>query len=301
MTPEVSVIMPAYNAGEFIAESIDSVIGQTFTNWELIIVDDGSTDNTASIAQQYQSSDPRVRYFHQQNSRQGKARNTGIKNSTGRYIAFLDADDLWTNDKLQLQVDILNARPEIDLVFSQGYFLMTDGSLQNSDVKVKEWNCEHDGDEFIDWNQIPILSAIVKKEALEDVGLFSEELSIQNAEDYHLWLKLLHKGHRFLSMPERLFYYRVHQSQITYQNSGMYAAIVNGYFDLVKKNILNPANKALQYRLKWMIINHVNPGKLYKKLKPVFSDKKGILFFYIILNRFLPGNSFTKRFGNRFL
>src|ERR1700759_692275 len=98
--PLVSVITPAYNAGNFIHETIDSVIAQTYTNWELIIIDDGSTDNTAAIVKQYVVRDSRIKYLYQQNGKQGKARNNGMTHSSGTIIAFLDADDTWTPHKL---------------------------------------------------------------------------------------------------------------------------------------------------------------------------------------------------------
>src|SRR5215467_11570142 len=100
----VSIIMPAYNAEKYIADSIRSVLAQTYTDWELIVVVDGSTDNTASLVQQFVTRDSRIKYFFQENGRLGKARNTGIKNASGSLIAFLDSDDLWLETKLELQL-----------------------------------------------------------------------------------------------------------------------------------------------------------------------------------------------------
>src|SRR5262249_61710555 len=98
----VSIIMPAYNAGKYIADSIQSVLAQTYSDWELIVVDDGSTDNTATVVQQFVTRDSRIKYFFQENGRLGKARNTGIKNASGSLIAFLDSDDLWLETQLEL-------------------------------------------------------------------------------------------------------------------------------------------------------------------------------------------------------
>jgi teichuronic acid biosynthesis glycosyltransferase TuaG len=99
--------MPAYNAEKYIAESIRSALDQTHTNWELVVVDDGSTDGTAEIVRGFRRADDRIKYIFQQNGRLGKARNTGLENSTGRLIAFLDSDDLWARGKLELQVKIM--------------------------------------------------------------------------------------------------------------------------------------------------------------------------------------------------
>src|SRR5262249_23306047 len=103
----VSIIMPAYNAGKYIADSIQSVLAQTYSDWELIVVDDGSADNTASIVQQFVTRDSRINYFFQENGRLGKARNTGIKEARGALIAFLDSDDLWLETKLELQLQAM--------------------------------------------------------------------------------------------------------------------------------------------------------------------------------------------------
>src|ERR1051325_4147820 len=120
MQHRVSIIMPAYNAGRYVEEAIRSVVGQSYADWELIVVDDGSTDETANIVRAYTATDNRVRYLHQENGRQGKARNTGVANSTGSLVAFLDADDLWLSEKLELQVHALQEM-EADLVYSAGF------------------------------------------------------------------------------------------------------------------------------------------------------------------------------------
>jgi glycosyltransferase involved in cell wall biosynthesis len=100
----VSVIMPAYNAGKYIAQSIRSVAAQTCAGWELVVVDDGSTDDTAEVVRGFASADARVKYVQQANGRQGRARNNGIAHAAGDLIAFLDADDLWVERKLELQL-----------------------------------------------------------------------------------------------------------------------------------------------------------------------------------------------------
>src|SRR5690349_25117803 len=99
----ISVIMPAYNAEKFVAESISSVITQTYKNWELIIVDDGSTDNTKNIIEEFAKHDARIKYIYQENAKQGKARNTGIAMAKSGLVAFLDADDLWLPQMLESQ------------------------------------------------------------------------------------------------------------------------------------------------------------------------------------------------------
>ncbi len=108
--PEISVIIPAFNAGRFINRTIDSVLAQTYKDYELIVVDDGSTDNTGEAVKSYGE---KVRYIYQPNAGDGPARNTGINAAKGRWIAFLDHDDEWPPEKLVAQMKLLSANPDL--------------------------------------------------------------------------------------------------------------------------------------------------------------------------------------------
>jgi len=114
--PKVSVVIPTYNYGHFLGEAIQSVLDQTFADFELIIVDDGSTDNTKEVVSSFQ--DKRVKYIYQKNRGLAASRNTGIKASCGEYIAFLDSDDKWLPENLEVMVNRLDSRPDIALVCS---------------------------------------------------------------------------------------------------------------------------------------------------------------------------------------
>src|SRR5688572_29899913 len=118
--------MPAYNTEKYIGESIQSVVDQTYENWELLVIDDGSTDKTADIIRAYAARDSRVKYLFQQNTRQAKARNTGIENLHGTLIAFLDADDLWLPEKLERQLQAMNAT-NADVIYSNGLIIYEPG------------------------------------------------------------------------------------------------------------------------------------------------------------------------------
>ncbi|WP_184544963.1 glycosyltransferase family 2 protein [Mucilaginibacter sp. FT3.2] len=250
----VSIIMPAYNAAEYIAASIESVLNQTYANWELLVIDDGSTDNTAAIVNQFKNADRRIKYLYQQNGRQGKARNLGIKHSSGTYIAFLDADDKWTADKLTIQINILFADKNTDLLFSQGYSL-TGSQVEDYNVEIKDvWNIT-DFDDFIAQNRIPILSVLAKKEVLLQVNGFTENNHIQNVEDYHLWLKLLIGNKIFKSIPNRLFYYRIHSSQSTFNGNNTATPVFYVYQDLFNSYLDDNVRGVIIDKLKWFIFN----------------------------------------------
>ena len=114
--PLVSIIMPAFNAAYFIQESIQSVLAQSFSDFELIVINDGSTDDTSALVQNVK--DPRIILIEQENAGVAAARNNGIEVSRGKFIAFLDSDDLWSKTKIEKQVNLLTSNPEIGLTYS---------------------------------------------------------------------------------------------------------------------------------------------------------------------------------------
>jgi glycosyltransferase involved in cell wall biosynthesis len=211
----VSIIVPAYNAQNFIEETIRSVLMQTYHNWEMIIVDDGSTDNTAKVIAPFLS-DSRIKYVFQQNGKQGKARNLAISFAKGYYLAFLDADDLWTADKLEKQIGLMQSQ-NVDIVFTQGWHFTdsTMGNLIDFNSPIGFQNPNLFFKTLMSNNPIKMLSVIIKKDAVLNVGGFNEDLKIQNTEDYQLWIRLADLHYQFYGMEERLFYYRVHANQST--------------------------------------------------------------------------------------
>jgi len=207
-TDLVSVIMPAFNAENYIQDAIDSVTRQTYTHWELIIIDDGSTDRTAVIVKDHLIRDNRVKYFYQDNEGQGAARNNGLRNSQGKYIAFLDADDIWLPEKLRVQVEIMFAN-KVDLVFSDAYvFEDKPVGEKTLDIPPGYYQGEEAVRKFLFCNYIPILTVLAKRSALESVNGFSELRNIH--EDYDLWIRLLINGSSLLGIDSPLAYYRSH-------------------------------------------------------------------------------------------
>ncbi|MCU1279811.1 MAG: hypothetical protein JWM53_3357 [bacterium] len=214
--PEVSVIMAAYDGERYIAESIRSVLAQSFRALELIVIDDGSTDGTWEIVNALQAADDRVVYAFQPNGRQGKARNNGIRRARGSLIAFCDQDDLWVEDKLARQMKALAAHPEASVVFSDG-FLFYDDDVADERTTFKTIAGLYEEPAMFRLlfaeNRIPVLSALVRKQAIESVGMLSEDPLRQNCDDWDLWLRLAESGCSFLGMPERLVRYRLHSQQ----------------------------------------------------------------------------------------
>jgi glycosyltransferase involved in cell wall biosynthesis len=207
--------MPAYNGERYIANSINSVIDQAYQDWELIVVDDGSTDRTREIVLQFQEKDGRIKYIYQQNCGQGRARNTGIRSATGEVIAFLDQDDLWMSNKLELQTGIMS-ETNVDVIFSDGYLFKDDDIDDESRCfEIQEGRFQHREmlNRLFIINRIPVLTAVVRKKAVEDIGLIDEDLAIKNCDDYDLWIRLAENGASFFGMSEKLARYRLHQNQ----------------------------------------------------------------------------------------
>jgi GT2 family glycosyltransferase len=217
----VSIIMPAYNAGKYLAESIGSVLSQTHAGWELIVINDGSSDNTGEVTQSLATADKRIRYFAQPNGGQAAARNKGLREARGDLVAFLDADDLWLPQKLESQLTVLEAM-NVDLVYSGGYIFSED-TTECSAGQFSIIPGETQGSEMFHllfgFNSIATLTVLVRRESLDAVGLFDENRAYQNCEDYDLWMRLAQNGAIFFGMREKLVRYRRHPTASTITTS----------------------------------------------------------------------------------
>jgi len=189
--PKVSVIIPTYNAGKFVREAVDSVLNQAYEDYEIIVVDGGSVDNTRELLSSYGE---KIRFIRQTDRGVAAARNVGILNSKGEYVAFLDADDQWLSQKLKLQVKYLDEHPAVGLVFSDAWCI-TGGEPLPSDFhfvkRTSQISKPFSGkvfDKLFVRNFIPCLSVLVRRTCLDKVGLFDTDLSL--AEDYDLWLRV---------------------------------------------------------------------------------------------------------------
>lgn len=204
----VSVIMPAFNAEAFISEAIQSVIQQTYSNWELIIVDDHSTDSTKKIIESHSISEHRIRsLYNLKNRGTDYSRNKAIEAANGTFIAFLDADDLWKPEKLEKQLKVLS-KENVAACFSS-YDLM-DENGEELDMKIQA---------------LPVLSydRLLKANYVGNLtGIYNAKLlgkvycpSIKKRQDWALWLKVIEEGGPMEGIPEALAIYRVHKDSIS--------------------------------------------------------------------------------------
>ena len=212
MEPLVSVITPAYNAAPFIGDTVRSVLMQTYRNLEIIVADDGSTDETANIVKALAKEDPRVKYVHQSNAGQSAARNAAIAEAKGVYLAFLDADDLFLPSKLKKQVQYLEAHPECGLSYCKIHHFFNDDPRRPFYFSVPSPS----GvlfEELLKTNFINPLSVVLRKELLDRYGAF--EPTFRRLDEQYLWLKLARHGVQFCYLPEALANYRIHRTSLS--------------------------------------------------------------------------------------
>jgi glycosyltransferase involved in cell wall biosynthesis len=221
---KVSTVIPAYNAERTIAQVVDSALAQDYSHQEIIAVNDGSVDSTASILQRYRD---RIRIIDQPNRGAAGARNTGIAHAEGKYIAFLDSDDLWLPGKLNTMIAALDAHPSASLAFSEFIIFSKPG------VECGRSSLGHAPSlQELKESLPPILTStwVVKKDALEGVGLFSENFRGQGYEDSWALLLLRELG-EFVYVPERFTIYTVRETD---ENADKYAAGLRVFTALVK-------------------------------------------------------------------
>ena len=199
--PRVSVLIPCYNAAAFLGEAIESVLQQTFQDFEIVVVDDGSTDNSAAVAKAY----PRVRCICKGHSGISATRNAAIAEAKGEFVAFLDADDLWAPEKLEKQLAYLDAHPQCDLVhaLAQNFFDGPEETMTQRQKQLMEANLEN-----------YMAASCIRRRLFERIGNFREDLAV--GEDTH-WIARLRAagvdmGH---CIAEELYFRRIHCSNIS--------------------------------------------------------------------------------------
>ena len=251
--PRISVIIPAYNAEKTILETIASVQNQTFSNFEIIVINDGSTDSTLQLLEGL--NDDRLYVVSYPDGGLSVARNRGVKQARGKFIAFLDADDLWTPDKLELQLADLQANPKAGVVYSWTHFMDEFGNLFRGDSTLRfEGNVLAD---LLTWNFIAIGSnPMVRKEAIIATGEFIPEAG--GASDWDYWLRLA-LNWDYVVVPKRQIFYRLTTGSISSNINQM-----EQYQIVVMNDILELAPPELQHlRCKILAYIYQNSVKLY--------------------------------------
>lgn len=250
--PTVSIIMATYNQAAFIEKSVQSVLDQTFKDYELIVINDGSTDNTGLIFQEKIKSD-KIRYYYQENKGAASARNNGLRLATGPYVVFLDSDDLLYPEYLEHQVETMR-RTGCDMAACDFDLVYWDGIRKNIIIGIQ------DQDQFHQWviqNQSPPVATMIKRNAVIEAGFFDELLGY--SEDYDLCLRVLAGGAVMAHTRETLCDYTIH-------SLGKSAHLENMIKDKIE--IINKLNRMLLEK----------PDLLRNEQSEALMDKNLILF-----------------------
>jgi len=241
-SPLVSIIIPVYNAGNYIAETINSVHNQSYTNWELILINDGSKDNSAIVIQEFLQ-DPRITYYYQDNAGVSTARNIGIKKCRGKYIAFLDADDLWLRENLEMKVSFLESDGSYGWVYSDMLeYRQATGTTTAAPIGRDDSILEN----ILLWEGEvvpgPCSNLLIRQSCVQEHAiLFDNNLSTAADQDFCLQLARYYRGKR-ISVP--LFKYRV----ISTSMSRNIAAMEKDHLHVYKKAIKQGLFRSLIFR-----------------------------------------------------
>jgi len=211
-SPTVSVIIPAYNAAAYIGETLDSVYAQTFTDFETIVVNDGSPD-TEELERALKRFPPSLRYLKQENSGAAAARNTGIRAANGEFVAFLDADDTWLSSFLEKQVNVLR-RDRADVVWADARLHGDSPLAGRTFMEVQPSFSEVTPENLLSVKVTVLTSTVVaRRQPILDVGLF--DVTLRRGQDFELWLRLARRGCRFVYQEEVLAHRRLVENSLS--------------------------------------------------------------------------------------
>ncbi len=228
-----SVIIPTYNRCDFLKSAVDSVLNQTCDDYELIIIDDGSCDGTRELINSY--NDPKIKYFYQEKKGPAAARNRGISESQGEYIAFLDSDDRWVSKKLEEVLKAIKNNPDYYIFHTQEKWHRNGCHLNHMKKHMKQY-----GDVFkncLEICSVSVSTAVVKKEVFYDIGTFDEKLNV--CEDYDFWLRVSVKYPVYLVDKILTLKEGGHTDQLSSKYYGMDRFRIKSIIKLLDSGVLN--------------------------------------------------------------
>ena len=276
-SPLVSIIIPTYNHASYLDRALRCVLDQTYENWEAIIIDNYSTDNTQEIISKYK--DKRIKYLKiRNNGIIAKSRNKGILASKGNWIAFLDSDDWWIPRKLELCMKYINNN---DLIYHDLQIKYSNRrNLLNRIVKTRKLKKPILIDLLVNGNAICNSSVIVKKQILQKIGLIDESHDLVACEDYNAWIRISSLTDKFLYLPEKLGYYFIHSQNVSKKNisTSIRKATVE-FLSLLNKEQRLKFNANIKYSS--ARFNYLNNNYAKARGDLIFVLKKG--FFHLRL------------------
>jgi len=240
--PKVSIIIPAYNSGKYIDKTIKGIISQTYKDWEVIVIDDCSVDDTKEIVMKYQKTDKRIKYLQlDKNSGPAMARNMGIEKSNSRYIAFCDSDDIWMPEKLEKQLSEMEISKSV-ICFTSYTKMSEDGVITKSIVRAP---CVVKYEDMLKSNYIGCSTAIYDTQICGKVYM----PNIIKRQDYGLWLKILKDGCLAIGLYDSYVYYRVRKGSV----SGNKILAAKYHWKILREVAELPIYRAARYFLDYAI------------------------------------------------
>ena len=287
MAPTVSINLCCYNSEIYLRETLDSIVGQTFKDWELIVVNDGSSDSTEHIIRDYQAKGFPIVYYYQENKGLSKSRNKALELSKGKYVAFIDHDDLWLPEKLSKLVEYFGENREDVLCYSDGY-KMYGTSKTNKRFSLDE--DFHTGKVFpylIIRDFINLQTVVINRSVAGDELYFVEEL--KTAEEYELFLRLALRW-SFGCIPEPLAYYRIHETNLSKDHTLLlkdHYYIIDEFRDVITAQNLN-INRHYSSLYRSVVINLLRQGKRddagkFLKYLVKYPDLKNIMITLLVI------------------
>lgn len=240
----ISIITPMYNAENYIGQTIESVLHQTYSEWEMFIINDGSKDNCAEIVKKYAEKDNRIKLINQSNSGASVARNNGITNAQGRYICFLDADDLWEPIFLQEQLSFLKENNAVFVCSAHKRIDKNNQEILKPFTPPKQVNYF----DILKTCSISILTVMLDRKEIKDI-FFDDTLKNNLREDFVLWLQILKKIPFVYGNPKILASYRISQTSVSYNKKKMAKCQFRIYYNIEKLGII----KSCYYFCCWAI------------------------------------------------
>lgn len=262
----ISIIIPAYNQADYLAKAIESVIQQTYKKWECLIIDDGSKDHTFRIVKKFK--DPRIWYIRQENQGLSAARNTGIRLAQGKYLTFLDADDMFLPDKLVILADMMEQKPNLALVAGGTRLIDQDGK-----PILRPFRSQIPSNlvDFLFGNPLHVGSVLLNKEWQQKIGFF--DVKLKSYEDWDYWLRIARAGGQMVSTTKEVSLYRFHTQQMTRNHQQMTQAsfnVLDNFFadEHLSPDWVNQKDKAysqayLRAAANAYVIQHFSVGQMY--------------------------------------
>jgi glycosyltransferase involved in cell wall biosynthesis len=233
--------MPAYNVVDYIGLALDSVFNQTFTNYEVIVVNDGSPD-TIELERVLEPYLDRIVYLKQENRGLAGARNTAIGAARGKYIALLDSDDFWDRDYLSVQVGRMEADPTIDVLYANAHIFGDSPVAGKTYMEVCPSEGEVTLERLIKEECHVMVSVLARREAVVSAGMFDE--SLRSAEDFDLWLRLAEQGRRIAYHRQPLVHYRRRADSLSADETGLFTSIIRVFDKAESAMSLSPSEHA---------------------------------------------------------